>query len=273
MNGSLILLFALFAFVPSLISITHAQSALRIRNIQYCELLLAFNANDTVLVYNSMGRNLCPEVLLGPLNATLPTVAALFGADLALLNGPRFWTMDFATPVISTPSFPGQGSWVQNFAGIEMVLQGKLSANASALAAGMETAYKPSKVIRKTNWTWVIGNPAYFIDTPQGDRFIMQSYSRQLITSLTAASLSGLDNLLSLPQGFTFFYLPALEANITVATDSAGVVLTDSFRNTYSSLNPGLYLGNGAPSPSPPPALAARAISPVEYAVAHPYDR
>jgi hypothetical protein len=190
---------------------------------RYGEVLLVTpgEAGPQAVVYNSFPLNDCPDDLWSALDAH--TIATENGAAAALLNGPRYWLMNFIEKKPQGPQI------TKTFGGIEMIQQ------ATVLLSSMNPApYVPNRVNRNTVFVFNAGEEIYELIDPQGRHWVMQTWSQVADPTLSRADLPGLGDRLDLPAGWT--YQPRkLTSELRVdTTTQAAEVLQDNLTNSYS---------------------------------------
>lgn len=190
---------------------------------RYGEVLLVTpgEAGPQATVYNSFPLNDCPAELWSALDAQ--AIAAENGAAAALLNGPRYWLMNAIEKDARGPQV------TKTFGGIEMIQQ------ATVLLSSMRPApYLANKVTRHTVFVFNAGEEIYELIDPQGQHWVMQTWSQVSDPNLSRADLPGLATRLDLPAGWT--YQPRrLTSELRVDTRSrAAQVLQDNLTNSYS---------------------------------------
>ena len=200
-------------------------TALDVRGDRYCEVRVGRIEGTAVKidVYNTYGLNECPDDAWKALDTA--AIKADTMADVVILNGPRYWTMDRfeSSKLVDTT--------VATFGSIEMRLAGQLELKI-ADAMGGETAYVPREVARTTSWVYEAGKPVYELLDPEGRIFDMQSYSVQSVPQ-TEATLLDLGQELTVPAGWTW-QTRVLDAELTVtAVDGVATVVQDERGNTY----------------------------------------
>lgn len=206
-------------------SASGTKSGTDLRGKRYCEVLLLHGAPEglTADVYNSYPMNLCPQSQWETLNAQ--QIAQENQALIALLNGPRYWLMDRIDKTVGT-SGP-----TKDFGGIEMTQR------ATVLVGDPATAQKPyltHEINRKTVFTFDKGSTVYELTDPQGQKWVMQSWSQEIEPTLSEADLADLTPKLQLPAGWTYASR-TLGAPLTIRTVAAPAkVTTDDLKNTYS---------------------------------------
>jgi len=202
-----------------------AGSVQDVRGDRYCEILIGTLEGTTVHVevWNTYLLNDCPDEAWKALDAG--AIKSEAEADVVILNGPRYWTMDRfeGSKVVDTT--------VETFGGIEMRVAGTLDLPLAEVMGG-ESAYSPRKVERTTMWVYEAGKSVYELIDPEGNIYDMQSYSVQEVAQ-TEESLAGLGQELTLPEGWTF-QSRVLDAELSVtAVDGVATVVQDERGNTY----------------------------------------
>ena len=199
------------------------KHTLDIAGKRYGEVLLVTpgEAGPQATVYNSFPLNDCPAELWSALDAH--ALAAEHGAAAALLNGPRYWLMNSIEKEQQGPQI------TKTFGGIEMRQQ------ATVLLSSMNPApYVPNKVTRHTVFVFNGGQEVYELLDPQGQHWVMQTWSQVSDPNLARRDLPGLAARLQLPAGWT--YQPRwLASDLRIDTTSrAAEVLQDNLTNSYS---------------------------------------
>ena len=208
---------------------TSAPAPRELRDVRYCEvLLLGKEGPDFVAhVWNTMGHSDCPQADWVALDPT--ALAAEHGAPLALLNGPRYWTLDSiqATMQLTAP--------VASFGAIEMFEAATVNLGP---ALPDQAPYVEHGVARETVFGFAAGSEVYELTAPNGAVYVMQSYSQQGDPTLTIDQLPTLGSRLQLPVGWTFASR-VLDEDLDVLSDADGVatVVQDELRNTYQRVD------------------------------------
>lgn len=201
-----------------------------LRDVRYCEVIPAQTSGDTVIstVYNTLGFNNCPERQWKEL--TEDTVNQEYGSQSAQLNGPRHWVIDQAQqPAAPAPTNGAPTTFT--FGGIETGIRGQLTTPAGAPLVG-NTYYVVNTVQRNTVWTYLKGSMIYQLTDPDGNVYVMQSYSTQLNPALTLAELPTLAQTLTLPAGWAFT-TETLDEQTNLVTGGTAYVVNDNFANSY----------------------------------------
>ena len=190
---------------------------------RYGEVLLVHieESGPMATVYCSFPLNDCPQELWDKLDAQ--AIAAENGAVAARLNGPRHWLMSSIEKVSA-------GAPVRKtFGGIEMLRQ------ATVQMATMNPApYSVNKVNRHTVFTFDAGREIYELIDPEGQRWVMQTWSQIFDPALDLADLPGLAGRLDPPVGWRYQpRIPTSPLRVDTTTCSAHVI-QDELANSYS---------------------------------------
>ena len=199
------------------------------RGSRYCEIFLGYVQGTTasIQIYNTVGVNDCPANEWNAINPDqLKTQTA---ANFVELNGPRVWLMD---------AFSGSTQLldptVRNLGGVEMRLAGVLTLATRDVPSFLSgnSPYEVGIVNRNTVWVYDPGKPLFELIGPQGDIFIMQSFSQQVLP-LIYDDLHNLAFKLDLPSGWTYREVVAKETVEVAAVDQLAHVTQDELKNTY----------------------------------------
>lgn len=194
-----------------------------LRDVRYCEvLLLSQDAGEyRADVWNTLGLNECPQDQWDALDG--PAIAEERGALLALLNGPRFWTLDTIVSDIEQDT-------TTTFGDLEMFL-------AATVDLGSElpeqTPYTERSVVRETIFRFDAGTEVHQLTDPDGQAYVMQAYSHAVDGTQALDTLSGLGDRLDLPEGWTFSTRTLDEDLDLVSLDGVATVIQDELQNTY----------------------------------------
>lgn len=203
---------------------SQAAEKMNIRGDRYCEIIFT-ESITTYDVYNTFGLNDCPQSVWKKVN--IAQVKKEVGSSFVHLNGPRYWVIDgfeHSSLVNSTPKILG---------GIAMREAGILHLSAyDLLRAKSGSHYQQWKVERQTTWIYEPGKPIYELIDPEGNVFVMQSYSIQKHPQ-TQAALSSLASKLSLPAGWQFKSGNIKKREAIHTTNNIAIVVQDDFLNTY----------------------------------------
>lgn len=199
-----------------------------VRDFQYCEVLAVFPCEDDFVteVYVSMSHNNCPDADWFELSAA--ELKEQFGMEAVRLNGPRHWVVNGLAA--SANGATNNYNKTVSFGNIEMSLQAQIQ---SAFSDG--DLYTEGEVLRTTTYTYLAGNEVYKLINPQGEEYIMQSYSRLVDQDQSIADLATLGSRLSLPSGWSF-RVEVLQEDFLVVTEGLAFVITDEFDNAYQKI-------------------------------------
>ncbi|HSS25801.1 MAG TPA: hypothetical protein VLL82_15690 [Mycobacterium sp.] len=190
---------------------------------RYGEVLLVTpgEAGPQGTVYNSFPLNDCPAELWSALDPR--AIAAENGAAAALLNGPRYWLMN------SIEKQPQGPQVTKTFGGIEMIQQ------ATVLLSSMNPApYTVNQVSRNTVFVFNAGEEIYELHDPDGQHWVMQTWSQVADPNLSRADLPGLAGRLNLPEGWSYQPRVLTETLRVDTTTRPARVTQDDLTNSYS---------------------------------------
>jgi hypothetical protein len=215
---------------PSTTSTSRADGAVQtapgaLRGKRYCEVLLLRPAPEgiTAEVYNTFPINDCPEDQWAAMDAT--AIAQEYSALIAMLNGPRYWLMD----VIRQQD---RGAEVRKtFGGMEMIQRATVVVGDPIAAS---KPYSTQSVNRRTVFTFDAGRTVYELTDPEGNRWVMQSWSQQVDPTLGVADLATLGDRLEPPPGWSYAARKLSEPLKVVTTAQAARVMQDELKNSYS---------------------------------------
>ncbi|MGI9615621.1 MAG: hypothetical protein ACR2QO_22100 [Acidimicrobiales bacterium] len=208
---------------PTVVTTTDDEPArVSIRDLRYCEIFPVFSTSDgaEAAAYNTFGLNNCPQDEWEAID--LDEVISQVGDDFATRNGPRYWTMDF---IVSKTEPKGQ----EFFGTLEMRHGATVQIGASAPPG----PYSGRSVERDTEFHFYGGTPVFELIDPDGNVYVMQSYSVQQVTDQSFADLASLDERISLPDGWQFRTRTLIEDLIVEDIDGIATVVQDDFQNTY----------------------------------------
>lgn len=222
------ILFIAFSLVSTAGSAQPAyeKSVSNLRDQRYCEILYGKRhwLKMEVKVFNTQGLNLCPEDQWAKL--TKESIAKQYDASFVMLNGPRYWVMD---------EIKAAGSTVNNikesFGGIEMHLRATVQLSLLKQLMGSKN-YSPNEIVRTTAWVYRAGSPIYELVAPNGDVYVMQSYSQIVNPALKMQDLANLAQQLKMPAGWSF-KSRILDQDLTLVANGIAYVLQDDLMNSY----------------------------------------
>lgn len=202
-------------------SFSSAAQKSNLRGQRYCEIIYSKNLMDYA-VYNTIGLNDCPQDIWSKI--TPENVQKEVGTPHVHLNGPRYWMIDGMqnSDLVNTK--------IKKFNGLAMREAGVIHISLKDLL--LNPAYEQRKVARKTTWVYDAGKPVFELIDPQGNVFVMQSYSVQKLPQ-TQQSLAQLGSRLTLPRKWKFKTGVLKKTEMVQAIDNMAVVVQDNFLNTY----------------------------------------
>ena len=193
-----------------------------VRGTRYCEIIVT-DGWLRCAVYTTEGLNNCPSTSWKAL--TKKDVKAATGASKAILQGPRYWTMDIikTTPLIKVEEKKFKQLKTKKIAYVHIGL--------SDLLKGAKP-YHRHQVDLNNTFTYAAGKPVYELIDSKGRVYVMQSYSLDK-GKQTERSLSKLASRLHLPKGWTF-KTGVLKQKVELKTvNNKAVVLHDDLMNRY----------------------------------------
>lgn len=176
-------------------------------------------------VYNTLGLNDCPEAEWKALDPR--ALKKQFKARAVILNGPRYFLMDR-----STLANPGK---VASFGGLEARHLADVKIPLTNLLRGKSKPYAENSVKRTTNYTFRKGRTIYQLTSPDGTRYVMQSYSQIVDPSLTEPDLTSLGRRLKLPPGWQYNAIK-LDQDLILSATGTAYVIQDELDNTYQRM-------------------------------------
>ena len=204
----------------------YTKSISGLRNLRYCEVLYGKRhlGTLTVKVFNTQGLNECPEALWKALDVKV--IEKKNDASFVRLNGPRYWTMDEIKAAGKTAN-----DVIENFGGIEMSLRATLDVGVKRQLAGTQF-FVPNVVNRNTAFIYKNGTLIYQLTSPQGQAYIMQSYSQIADPNLSMNDLAQLAPRLKLPDGWKYT-VKTLTQDLVLQAQGKAYVIQDNFYNSY----------------------------------------
>ena len=162
-------------------------------------------------------------------------IATERGAVAALLNGPRYWTLD------SIDTDLRAGAPETTFGEIGMFQAATLDLGDQVPS---QTPYTERPVARDTVFGFDEGRKVYELTAPGGATYVMQARSQIVDPDITEEDLDALGDRLDLPTGWTY-QVRTLDAPLDVrSTKGVAIVVQDELQNTYQRID--------APDGTPP---------------------
>ena len=197
--------------------------------VRYCEVLLLHKDDATgafsAEVWNTLGENDCPQAEWDELDAS--AIAKERKALAAVLNGPRYWTLDSITSNIR------KDAPETTFGTLGMFQAAVIDIGTESPA---QIPYKERAIVRENVFGFQKGRVVHELVTPDGTTYIMQAYSQIKDPNLQITDLDGLGDRLELPKGWTY-RTRTLDAPLDVVSqDGVATVIQDELQNTYQKL-------------------------------------
>ncbi len=126
------------------------------------------------------------------------------------------------------------------FGDIRATWMGVVGAEA-IMKATVKGSFYPGYIYRDSKFKYNRGSEVYLLDAPDGEVFILQSYTDHWDKSLTEAGLKDLGGKLELPSGWKF-RAKVLDRDLEVSQikhDMLAHVLQDNLHNTYQGADGG----------------------------------
>jgi hypothetical protein len=104
-----------------------------------------------------------------------------------------------------------------------------------------QRSYDPGYIYRNNSFTFKRGSEVYMLDAPDGEVFVMQSFTQHWDPTLSEDHLAHLGSLLDLPGGWDF-RAEMLEQDVEVSSakhDNLAHVLQDNLHNVYQGSDVG----------------------------------
>lgn len=200
-----------------------------IRGERYCEFLLITptGAGLVAEVYATFPLNNCPADIWDA--ADTSEVAASAGVPLAMANGPRYWLIDTVSRVTTDDIVR------RDLGGLAMNRYATVEIADFQLA---EQRYTAQSVDRQAIMTFFAGSEIYVLVAPDGNQYVMQSFSQQVDAGLTEADLAALGDRLNLPTGWRYEVRVLTEDLVIDFGGQPARVLQDELQNSYSQIPP-----------------------------------
>lgn len=198
-----------------------------LRNFRYGEVIPTFECDGGLIteVYVSMGFNDCPEDQWYMIDGN--ELQSQLGAVGINMNGPRHWLVN---QTVDNGSSGGSGNQkISTFGTLQMQMRAQISGEID------ETPFAENQVERSTTYTFQAGNEVYKLVNPDGEEYIMQSYSRTINPDLAIDDLASLGASLDLPSGWTY-QAEVLSSDLILVADGIAIVIQDELANSYQKI-------------------------------------
>jgi hypothetical protein len=198
-----------------------------LRGYRFCEVGLitgTSQGNAIANIWNTTGACDPTPEHFGALDAD--TIARENGALRAWLNPVRRWMFDRLDV--------WEAGDDRTFGGITGTWTGVVDA-ATMTQARVHGSYYPGYIYRNNSFAFNKGSQVYVLDAPDGEVFVMQSFSRHWDPTLSEDNLAHLGRRLDLPAGWGF-RAEMLDQDLEVSSgkhDNLAHVLEDNLHNVY----------------------------------------
>jgi len=203
-----------------------------LRGTRYAEIIL-FGGDPATgpqvgSIYNTGGLNdpdgtgdTTPQEILDHVDAA--TLAKEYNVLAVMKNAPRLWTLDWAEVMAGA---------VRDFQGLRARWIMWLDVTAE-MREHESTPYMMMSGKRDTRLGINTGSPAFILDDPDGNSWVMKSASLIVDPGQTYDSLKDLGGRLHLPEGWQFRTVE-LDRDLVLTADNGAIQITqDEFGNTY----------------------------------------
>ena len=214
------------------------------RGYRFCEVgLITGTSQDNAIanIWNTTGACDAAPEQLDALDAD--TIARENGALRAWLSPVRRWMFDRLDV--------WEAGDDRIFGGITGTWMGVAGA-ATMMQATVEGSYNPGYIYRNYTFTFNQGSTVYMLDAPDGEVFVMQSFTRHWDPTLREDNLAHLASRLDLPRGWGF-RAEMLDWDLEVSSakhDNLAHVLQDNLHNVYQGSDVGRAFTNLCPEDS-----------------------
>ena len=191
-------------------------------NTRYCE-IFTVNPNPEggflVDIFNTVGLNRCPAEKWNAVD--YKEVAESQGALLAVPNGPRRWVIDKITGAKAGDPLVLSGLEVRPVATLE-------TDNLSP------APFTEIKVNRTTTWNYRKGHYLRQVISPEGKRYAMQAYTRNIDPELNESKLNSIggDEKMALPDGWRY-KVKKLKKTVTLRSAGSTRIVRDGLGCVY----------------------------------------
>jgi hypothetical protein len=214
--------------VAALAAASSAAGAIKtsgMRDTRYCEIFTVFLAPAPVAkVNNSYGLNKCRRGWWESLDPA--ALAAEAGADVVLLNGPRYWLIDKVAVTDPGPISTFAGKRMREVATIDLAKVG----------LAPPPPYTQVKIQRGTKFVFLAGKRVFELTDPNGRRYVMQSYARIVDPGLRYRELRGIGEEIGLPEGWSY-RSRKLKQKLVLRANGQATIVQDALKNTYQRIH------------------------------------
>ena len=193
-----------------------------LRNVRYCEVFVVRKHffSTTADVYNTLGLNDCPAEKWVSLDTD--RLKKEWNVAAIILNGPRYFIMDR-----NAIEKPGK---VESFDGLDARLLAELEIR---FHSKKRLPYTENGVRRQNRYVYERGKNVYELLSPDGNVYVMQSYSQEVDKQLNEAGLLTLADRLKLPRGWKYRTRTLDEDLVIQNAGGKASVIQDDLKDTY----------------------------------------
>ncbi|MEM8705211.1 MAG: hypothetical protein AAGE98_02060 [Actinomycetota bacterium] len=209
-----------------------AAGAFSLRDFRYCEILMTVTNEEGVEVtevWGTPGVDPCTDEAWYALDAEAIRIEN--DASFIEMNGPRYFIVDGSAETGDgaggTGTAAGGEAVIRQFGDVAMTLL------ATTEVTDESRSYVPDLVVRTTTWTFEAGSEIYELTDPDGNVYVMQSYSLIEDRTITAADLPALGDRLELPEGWSYASRVLGEPLQVALSPDGAFVVQDDLRNSY----------------------------------------
>ena len=202
-------------------------------SLVFCEVALitgTSKANAIADFYNSTGTDICTPEKFAALDKA--QILKETGAREVFLNPSRRWMFDVLDVF--------EDGVERTFGGIKMTWMGVVPVE--ELEKGVTKGhYVPGYIFRNNQYTFKKGREIYLLDAPDGEVFVMQSFTNYKQQKVTLANARDLGSVLTLPPGWKFRSV-VLDRDLIVnqkRTNGMAHVFQDDMLNAYQGSDGG----------------------------------
>jgi hypothetical protein len=204
-----------------------------VRGRRFCEVVLITDAGDDCAIANVWNTTGASDPVPEQVDAlSAETVARENGAMGAWLDPERQWLVDEADVWEAGDDMTFgdvTGTWV-GAADAETLMRTRIHGR-----------YDPGYLRRDSTFTFHEGSEVYVLDAPDGEAFVMESFTRQWDPDLTEDNLAHLGGRLDLPDGWGF-RTEVLQRDMKVSPagpDKRAHMMQDNLHNVYHGSDAG----------------------------------
>ncbi|MFW6263786.1 MAG: hypothetical protein ACOC34_07120, partial [Thermotogota bacterium] len=203
---------------------------------RYCEILCIYQKSGKfhIDVWNTVNFSSCPDFAWN--ERDLSTIKNEVKAFKVADNGPRYWVND---KLESLDENPAKDFEVREFGNIMMAQVATIERSISIEMLSFDVFYKPNTVKRNTRYTYFEDDWVFTLTDPNGQVYIMQSFSQQVNPNLTYEDLQHLEKILTLPEGW-HYETDLLKEELFLDARGETTVVSDDLRNVYQIVPGGI---------------------------------